>query len=1491
MTRFVGWLSVAMWCVSPWLVHGEEPKPAVPPKGNPLQNLLQKIIPPQAADPDAADEMDERAPKDRRQTESLKKIAAAIEQQDWPNVVEQLHRLLAEKEDSAGRLGASTWGSVREQALRLMLRLPDEAQQAFRERWSAEARRQLETIKESNRVSDLVPIAVQFLLTDAGHEAADRLACWHFDRGEFALATRWFRRVEDALAIRATSRVWQLKAAFAAARAGDKKLAERWQRGTAESPDETQELGGAPVRVAEWWRTRPTETPPREPLTEWPMTFGLASRSGIPAGGVPLMWSRWKQPLTGNQPLQQRIELLIDDCRDQTIATIPVSQPVFVEGLIALRTLAGVQVWEAATGKLLWSASDERPAEKSLSPNPSGINVQINININFGQRAGWGAFGEVNRAAERVDLDNSALANLLFGNGNFGPLSSDGQQLFFVEDGLLMSNPAELSNGPGGRWSGATRRGADSNRLVSYGLRSGRPLWSVGGAETDDAFQAPLSGTYFFGPPVADGDELFVIGERDSEVRLFCLDRESGSPLWSQLLAVAAESIARDLGRRQTTAQPALSDGVVICPTTVGWLTAVDRRSRELQWTYRYSTPTPNRRRNPGQSATVLPVWSDRWRPSVPVISGDSVVFSPMETEDQNRRQGSLICLSLRDGTRRWVRAREQNWIALNGVHDGRVLLLGTRRAAALSLANGEVLWEQVLNNNDGAPSGLGMILGDRWQVPMGGDQLWTLAVKTGTVESKQPVPVDFQLGNLHPYRGGVVSVHPTGVTFLEQRDEVLAEISRRRRTSSSDAVATLMEAAMLRLDRKPSEAWKLLATLSEQELSAESRSKFRQQAREVLFELIEPRPHKHSEELLRLVEFLDSPEGRARWERLMFEGLRGRKEWLAAYRWLQEVSKKPATADVVLSEPPERSVRRDVWLAGAFADLRHEASPEVQSQIELNGASVIPSEPNEFVRGELSLLALTDSADRSEAARAWLRLVELYRARELAHDANLAAIRLRTFGEAEVSEGVTAAKWADQEISAGRLGVTTQTRLPDWGHLKFRLERMPRDVRYNETFQDCTPPDFSWPYFTGERFRFEQSLYPVNSQRFAVTHADDQQLVWSQPLRGLPTALSANVVSRTIGHQMLVLHRDVLHLLSPVDQRVIWTRPLGSRGLRDVESNVIQRQIPQPLQTFGQAGSDVTPLDRDRRRGPLPLCSPRFVVSRSRHMLTVLDAATGERQWELQDLPTDAAITATDDLLAITSVRRPDVQLLRTADGATVLFDEELQRALPLVIRVVDSDWILIRQEGESTQRIIERWNPSRRQSKWHQPVAANDHFSWLDATTLAILKPDSSLHTLDTSTGQLLKLGNQPAGNFGQHQRQVLADRDRVYLILTAPANQGVNSELPSLPINGTIIAFDRPAEGELWRQSVQNKLLVLDQWANSPVLMFAHTTWESRTGNTTQSRHLLLLDKRTGKTLLDEKIPQQTGAERGITINLAQPEIQILGIERLRLIGSPM
>ena len=141
---------------------GENPKEeAKPPAKNPLQDLFQKLMPqpvqppinnanPEAAaakgqrvDPDARDQIDARAAKDRKQAEALRKASAAAHAQDWQTALELAQTLLSQEEDSVSRID-NGWVSVREQAMRLMLSIPEEVLRGFRKRTGAEAARRLE---------------------------------------------------------------------------------------------------------------------------------------------------------------------------------------------------------------------------------------------------------------------------------------------------------------------------------------------------------------------------------------------------------------------------------------------------------------------------------------------------------------------------------------------------------------------------------------------------------------------------------------------------------------------------------------------------------------------------------------------------------------------------------------------------------------------------------------------------------------------------------------------------------------------------------------------------------------------------------------------------------------------------------------------------------------------------------------------------------------------------------------------------------------------------------------------------------------------------------------------------------------------------------------------------------------------------------------------------------------------------------------------------
>src|SRR5690606_13579374 len=127
----------------------------------------------------------------------------------------------------------------------------------------------------------------------------------------------------------------------------------------------------------------------------------------------------------------------------------------------------------------------------------------------------------------------------------------------------------------------------------------GRPLWEIGGVKRDEPFDLPLAGENFLGPPMIDGGELIVIGERDNELRVFGIDPHSGQERWSQLISYINAKIEQDLVRRWWPLHVASSQGVLVCPTGVGWLLGVDRRQHSLLWAYRYSAPqaSPNENR------------------------------------------------------------------------------------------------------------------------------------------------------------------------------------------------------------------------------------------------------------------------------------------------------------------------------------------------------------------------------------------------------------------------------------------------------------------------------------------------------------------------------------------------------------------------------------------------------------------------------------------------------------------------------------------------------------------------------------------------------------------------------------------------------------------------------------------------------------------------------------------------------------------------------
>ena len=390
----------------------------------------------------------------------------------------------------------------------------------------------------------------------------------------------------------------------------------------------------------------------------------------------------------------------------------------------------------------------------------------------------------------------------MFRNANFGLLASDGTRLFVIEDDAM------IMHGPGGSGFQPIVEGPEGertmrpgNRLAAYDLSTGREVWSLGGQANGESFDLPLAGSFFFGAPLVDGGELYIVGERDLDVRLYAIDPESGAVRWSQLLAHSDNKIEQELGRRWRTAQVASSDGILVCPTTVDWLVGVDRLDHSVLWMHRYSSPRPQverREREQGDTMVQPTELNGQWCPSAPVIAGNRVLYTPAE-------EPNLICLDLATGTLRWRFPRGDDQLYLAGLHE----YVGHRRRQIVGDGDrdrhGQGPMDHVHRRIAGPAQRPRRPVVRAFLPAAPGGSLCTIELNRGRiVETVQLLPGSRPLGNLTLYRGMMLSLNAYGLTSFEQRDAIERQIAQRQTTDPHDEWASVKRAEIALLHNDP---------------------------------------------------------------------------------------------------------------------------------------------------------------------------------------------------------------------------------------------------------------------------------------------------------------------------------------------------------------------------------------------------------------------------------------------------------------------------------------------------------------------------------------------------------------------------------------------------------------------------------------------------------------------------------------------------------------
>ena len=756
-----------------------------------------------------SDGIDARFPQNPERVRQLKAIERAVDAADWDRAADALLFVLGEAEGEVVRLSDGASATVVDEAARLLARFPEAERRALNRRLGPAARAAYEEASRTGDAAALRGVAVRFPATDAAREARARLAALHLDRGEAGLAARLFAGLLDDPAtpddfFDAPGRRAAAVAAFGLSGQLDRarglwstlRAADRAALGLASLPGESASglpaaFTASPAARSAWARPGPVEPPAMED---------------------PLLVPRWVVPIVADPAERAEFREAVDRLERAGAALLPTWEPLAVStaggDLVLSRTTEGAAAVDAVTGAVRWRT---RSSGLAVGGATRGISLY--------QSSGG-----------RTEAERNPTVASVYREAAFGVLTTDGVRVFLLEaDGPAVAAPAF-----GGRPGSATGRPV---RLAAYRLDTGRLDWEVGGTLRDEPFDLPLAGWRPLGAPTVDGGDLFLVAERVAaegrrRIALFCLDPVSGRERWNRTVAYAEASIDVDPARAEWGAFCAVAEGVVVVPTTVGWVAGVDRLTREVLWVERVFEPEIGGGRGfggfrRGAAANVVTPESldDYWRPGPPLILGRRVIVAP-PGEDR------LYGLDLISGERLWRPRRRRNWQAAAALLPARLfrenertgrppaeagafVLVGPSSLAAISLDDGSNrVWTYTFPPDSGRPSGMPLAAGDRLLVPVTGGGLVTLNAGTGErLDVARRADADGPargLGALGVSGGRLVSVGAGGLIGFEDRAGLAADLAAADRDDAdpnaagegagpADPLLILREAELLR--------------------------------------------------------------------------------------------------------------------------------------------------------------------------------------------------------------------------------------------------------------------------------------------------------------------------------------------------------------------------------------------------------------------------------------------------------------------------------------------------------------------------------------------------------------------------------------------------------------------------------------------------------------------------------------------------------------------
>ena len=434
--------------------------------------------------------------------------------------------------------------------------------------------------------------------------------------------------------------------------------------------------------------------------------------------------------------------------------------------------------------------------------------------------------------------------------------------------------------------------------------------------------------------------------------------------------------------------------------------------------------------------------------------------------------------------------------------------------------------------------------------------------------------------------------------------------------------------------------------------------------------------------------------------------------------------------------------------------------------------------------------------------------------------------------------------------------------------------------------FEIESPPDL-FPMFRQYRFVLDQ--YVSGNGTWTVRAFDRAT---NNERARFPNMVAPNLYTNTnqpipyskfvqgTGHLLLVQMGMWVYCFDLAEKKELWSKNLLGENQPPVQPNGNPNPQVQPMPggAFIVRFADGYTMTLGRST----IIQPGYCALLTRDGLECVEPLTRRVMWTRKGIADRTEIhgDARYIVLLETSEQGKPVstKLIRAVDGMAVENSPDSGRVLADAhsFQLYGRHALLASGTGDQP-RVLRLYDMATGKDVWKKefdakavPITAPLNSDWT-----GFVKPDGTAEVFSVKTGETIAKLKIDEKNVAAHLKscvgaQVLADSDRFYLILdrdpaagstngTRPAPVYNNQMVRSQKVNGPIYAFDRGSGKRLWVYAdvLENQWLVLEQFADLPVLIASAPMYPNQNGNGQPIHAVVVIEKERGRLVFDKPV----------------------------------